>query len=65
MGDKLLDLQRLAFGRIADEGQCLLRALGDAHIAAHAGGGIDAGKPIINRNRAELARARASAAAGA
>jgi hypothetical protein len=63
--DESLNLQWLAFGRVADQGDGFLRAVGDAHPAAHASGGIDAGESVIHRNRRKLAHLGALAAAGA
>jgi hypothetical protein len=64
-GDELLDLQRLALGRVASQGDGFLRAVGDAHPAAHAGGGIDAGEAIVYRDRGELAIVGARTASSA
>jgi hypothetical protein len=58
-----LNLQRLALGQVAHQVDSLLRTVGDAHPAAHAGGTIDFGESIIHRNRRELADVGALAAA--
>jgi hypothetical protein len=65
MGHKLLNLQRLAFGRVAQQGDGFLGAVGDAHPTAHAGGSIDLGESVIQGDRRELARIGAGAAGGA
>jgi hypothetical protein len=50
MSNELLDLQWLAFGRVAPQGDRFLRTLRDAHPAAHTGCYIDASESIIQRN---------------
>jgi hypothetical protein len=59
MGNQFLNLQRLAFGRVAHQLDSLLRAVVDAHPAAHAGRNIDAGESVVHRNRRELAEVAA------
>jgi len=65
MGNEFLDLQRLALGRVAQEGDGFLRAVGDARPAAHAGMVVDPGPTIVHRDGTELARVGARTAGGA
>jgi hypothetical protein len=65
MGDELLDLQGLALGRVALQGDGFLRTPGDAHATAHASRSIDVGESVIHGNRRELAIVGAQAASSA
>jgi hypothetical protein len=55
VGNELLILQRCTLSGIADRVDALLRPVGHAHTAAHAGAVIDAGKSVIYGDRPRLA----------
>jgi hypothetical protein len=55
VGNELLILQRCTLGRIADRVDALLRPVGHAHTAVHAGAVSDAGKSVIYGDRRKLA----------
>jgi len=65
MGNELLNLQRLAFGRIAQQRNGFLRTFGDTHTTAHTGSSIDRSNLIIHRDCRELAIVGAEATGSA